>query len=130
MNCTADGSIVTTPEYGYYMYVGGIAGDNRGTVSGCTFDGDVIAAVVGGIVGANSGTVSDCHKLSGRVNTVDDWQEDIYAGGVIGYVLPSGNYNISGNTFSRYATGQQWGIGYDSRLTPAAPSNNGAAPIE
>jgi hypothetical protein len=130
MNCTVSGSIVTNPEYGYYMYVGGIVGDNKGTVSGCSFSGDVTAAIVGGIVGANSGTVSDCHKLSGSVITVSYWPEETYTGGIIGYLFSSGNNNITGNTFSRADTGQQWGIGYDPRLSPAAPSNNGAIPID
>jgi hypothetical protein len=133
MNCTVSGSIVTEPEPGYYMYCGGIVGINRGTgtVSGCSFEGDIIAAIVGGIVGGNEngGIVSDCHTLTGRVLTVSDWPEEMYSGGIIAYLFPSSSYNITGNTFSKATTGQEWGIGYDPRLSPAAPSNNGAAPI-
>jgi len=130
LNCTVNGNISTTPDIvEVSIYCGGIAGYNIGTVLGCTFDGDITASLVGGIVGVNSGTVSDCHKLSGSVSTRG---MTTYTGGIIGYIA-NNNYNnviVTGNTFSRTATGQQWGIGYDSRLSPAAPSNNGAMPIE
>ena len=112
------------------MYCGGIVGDNKGTVSGCTFDGNIIASSVGGIAGRNSGTVTDCHKLSGSVSTDG---MTVYAGGIIGYIYTTtGNYTnvtVSGNTFSIAATGQQWGIGFDPRQSPVGPSNNGATPI-
>ena len=131
MNCTVSGSIVTKPEVGFIMYVGGIVGINRGSVSGCKFGGDVIAAVVGGIEGGNEiGTVSDCHTLNGNVLTASGWTGTKYSAGVIGYLYSSGTYSIVGNTFSKAATGQEWGIGYDPRLSPAAPSNNGAVPID
>ncbi len=59
-NLTVEGSV--TPM-GEKCYVGGIVGDNRGTVSGCVFNGTVIGkGDVGGIVGINrlSGSVEDC----------------------------------------------------------------------
>jgi hypothetical protein len=129
MNCIVSGSIVTVPEPGFNMYCGGVIGDNKntGTVSSCTFEGDIIAAIVGGIVGGNSGTVSNCHKLSGSVIITTGDEE--YAGGIIGYVFSS-DVTITGNTFSKAATGQDWGIGYDPRQSPRGPSNNGATPID
>jgi len=73
----------------------------------------------------------DCHKLNGSVSTRGI---TAYAGGIVGYIdTPYNIYTdviMTGNTFSRAATGQQWGIGYDPRLSPAAPSNNGAIPID
>ena len=107
------------------LYLGGIVGENRGTVTGCTFNGDATAALVGGIVGGNGGTVTNCHKPVGKVTTEGI---TLYEGGVIGVIFPSSSVTISGNTFSRSATGQEWGIGNDTRLSPAAPSNNGVTP--
>jgi hypothetical protein len=132
LNCTVSGKITSTPSptLEEISNCGGIVGDNKGTVSGCTFNGNIIASIVGGIVGANSGTVSDCHKLSGSISTGG---HTIYSGGIIGYIYSrTGNYSsvvVTGNTFSRNATGQLWGIGLDPRQIPAAPSNDGATPI-
>jgi len=109
---------------------GGIVGDNLGTLSGCTFEGEAYAATVGGIAGANGGTVTDCHNLIGIVSTGNRIQ---YVGAIIGHIYTNtNNYNkviIEDNTYNRVATGQQWGIGYDRRLSPAGPSNIGTTQI-
>lgn len=134
-NCRVSGSIISNPslewDLVYPNHCGGIVGDNKGTVSGCRFDGSIIGSITGGIAGANGGTVSDSHVLIGSVS---NGGVNISTGGVIGFVYsPNGiNFNdviVSGNTYSRTATGQQWGIGEDRRLSPAAPSDNGATPI-
>ena len=51
------------------IHIGGIAGYNTGTISGCTFSGTVDATeasaefmYVGSIVGRNRGTLSDDNK--------------------------------------------------------------------
>ena len=63
--------------------VGGIAGDNRGTLSGCVFRGTVDGtASVGGIVGINRGTVSGC-RFEGSLTG------EHYAGGIVGQNLGS-----------------------------------------
>ena len=135
LNCTVSGSVYAILESDHNLDCGGIVGDNQGTVSGCTFEGNVAAAVVGGIAGANSGAVSGCQVLIGSVSTGGKTAENttVYAGGVIGHIYTNtssyANVIVSGNTFSRVATGQQWGIGEDSRLSPPAPSNNGTTPI-
>jgi len=49
---------------------GGIAGDNDGTISGCSSSADVSGDTVGGIAGSNGGTVRDCHA-SGPVSTTN-----------------------------------------------------------
>jgi hypothetical protein len=131
LNCTVSGTISATPDLeDIGLYCGGIVGDNKGTVSGCKFDGDIIASIVGGIVGGNSGTVSDCHKQNGRVSTGGF---TICEGSIIGHIYTiTDSYDdviVLNNTFDREATGQQWGIGQDVRLSPVFPSNNGTTPI-
>jgi hypothetical protein len=134
-NCTVSGNIISNPDINWDPENpnnnGGIIGYNYGTVSGCNFSGSIIGSTAGGIVGTNSGTVSNCHKLIGSVS---DGDVQISTGGIIGKVYNESNYygdvNVTGNTFSKAATGQTWGIGKDYRLSPAGPSNNGAAPID
>ena len=64
--------------------VGGIVGENYGTVSNCSNSGTVIGVAnhvsVGGIVGNNGGTVSNCSN-SGAVTGTADY---IYVGGIAG----------------------------------------------
>ena len=45
-------------------YVGGVVGDNRGSVEDCDFTGSVTGTVdyVGGVVGYNGGTVKNCYN--------------------------------------------------------------------
>ena len=131
LNCTVSGSINAILEMDHILDCGGIAGDNMGTISGCTFEGYVAGSAVGGIAGANSGTVLDCHNLTGRVSTGSIVK---YSGGIIGYIYTNtSNYSnvvVTGNTFSKTVSGQQWGIGNDPRQTPVGPNNNGATPIQ
>ena len=106
-------------------------GDNKGTVSGCRFNGYIIGSVAGGIVGANGGTVSNCHKLSGIVS---NGGVIISTGAVIGYIYSSNgidytNVVVTGNTFSTSATGQTYGIGEDRRLSTPVPSNDGTTAL-
>ena len=60
--------------------VGGVVGDNYGTVTACTSSGSVSGAnsSVGGVVGWNGGTVTACTS-SGSVSG------DHFVGGVVGY---------------------------------------------
>ena len=64
--------------------VGGIVGQNYGTVSNCSNSGTVIGVAdhvsVGGIVGKNGGTVENCSN-SGAVTGTADY---IYVGGIAG----------------------------------------------
>lgn len=61
------------------MYVGGIAGENHGTVEDCVFTGSVSGKTdVGGIAGANFGTLRRC-TASGSVTG------DNRTGGIAGY---------------------------------------------
>ena len=59
------------------MYVGGVVGDNRGTVENCHNIGEVSGNRVGGVVGDNCGTVENCYNTS---SVKGDW----YVGGVVG----------------------------------------------
>ena len=71
-----------------FSYIGGVVGENSGTVSGCyntstvmgimNGDGFNTSDYIGGVVGYNSGTVSDCYN-NGSVSGIDN------IGGVVGY---------------------------------------------
>jgi len=138
-NCTLSGSIISAPSDDWDentpSYCGGIVGGNKGTVSGCRFDGYLIGSTAGGIVGSNSGAVLNCQNIVGRIDNGGVFVpkgSTGSTGGIIG-LIPSGiNYAdvvVTGNTFNIDATGQQWGIGQDSRLSTVGPSNNGAMPV-
>ena len=72
--CTYSGNLtvsatLTGASIGTDIHIGGIAGNNFGTISGCTFSGTVDATeasaelmYVGSIVGRNRGTLSDDNK--------------------------------------------------------------------
>lgn len=63
-------SVIGTLEMsGTCEAAGGIAGENYGKITGCSFSGSISGSVnTGGIVGCNKGLVSDCGNLS-YVNT-------------------------------------------------------------
>lgn len=66
-----------TPS-GEQSRVGGIAGENAGSIESCAFSGVVVgSAAVGGIVGYNEGTVQDC-SASGVIRGTQ------YTGGIAG----------------------------------------------
>jgi hypothetical protein len=139
--CTSSGSIASDSN-NYFAVSGGIAGRNlRGTVSDCVSNGNVSGVTysnssvvyIGGIVGWNAiGTVSNCQKPIGSVNASGIRLN--HAGGVVGSnndsSSPNGDTTISGNTFSKTATGQEYGIGWDYKKDPSGPSNAGAAPTD
>ena len=123
-DCESNGSIVGG------HFAGGVTGSNNGTVTKCESKGNISSnssdyCYTGGITGTNSGTVTDCRKIKGAVTIINPG-EGKYAGGVIGYLdyNPNSPYSplISGNTYSRPATGQTWGIG-----SPAG--DNGTEPV-
>ena len=113
------------------MNYGGIVGDNKGTVSGCRFNGSIIGSVAGGIVGSNGGTVNNCHVLNASVS---NGGVIISTGAVIGFIYSTNgidytNVVVTGNTFSTSVTGQTYGIGEDRRLAIPGPSNNGTTAL-
>jgi hypothetical protein len=134
-DCTSGGSVSSTCPYvsssSHPAYVGGIVGLNfGGTVSGCTSFGNVSSpaptwSCAGGIAGGNmyQGTVSNCHKPGGAITGGGTLT---YIGGIVGFNEHSSN--VTGNDFSRSATGQQYGIGRDSRNSNQ-PGNDGATPL-
>ena len=89
-------------------YVGGVVGENYGTVencynAGCTVDG---ASCVGGVVGVNNGTVQNCYN-TGNVSGSD------YVGGVVGtnYTTVQNCYN-TGSVSGSYDVGGVVGTNY------------------
>ena len=93
------------------MHVGGIAGQNNGSVKNCYNTGAVSGSgwYVGGVVGDNSGTVENCYN-TGTVTGTDD-----YVGGVVGYNSSSTVENchnigaVSGNNFVGGVVGDNGG---------------------
>ena len=82
---------------GYY-YVGGLVGENNGTLTSCYATGSVNGTdYVGGLVGGNNGTLTSCYA-TGAVNGTD------YVGGLVGV-------NDYGTLTSCYATGSATGTG-------------------
>lgn len=68
---------------GTALYIGGIAGENAGTIADCSFSGTVEGVrYVGGIAGSNTGTISSC-SFSG------DLSGERESGGIAG--MSSGN---------------------------------------
>ena len=85
-------------------YVGGVVGDNRGSVTGCIFSGFGTVTgtgdYVGGVVGLNfGGTVENCY------NTGNVSGSGIYVGGVVGQ-------NFGGTVENCYNTGEVSGNSY------------------
>ena len=91
-------------------YVGGVVGDNDGTVINCYNTGSVNGNKdVGGVIGDNGGTVTDCYN-SGNVNG-ESW-----VGGVVG----SNNSSITGCYNEGSVTGKDYvgGVaGYARNIT-------------
>ena len=78
------------------VYVGGVAGQNDGTVENCSVDGTVTGTEynTGGIVGTNYGTISGC-KAEGTVTG------SVNVGGIAGNGVPNydtGTGNFIGST--------------------------------
>lgn len=83
-------------EDGHNRYVGGIAADNHGIISDCSFKGSVSANIggvlyggnsyVGGIVAYNYGTIVNCsHFGEIRYTGKDSRSNAVYIGGIAGY---------------------------------------------
>jgi hypothetical protein len=133
VNCKS-GSDVSS--YAQGPDAGGVVGHNYNMVLSSSSSGSVSSynsnntwyAAAGGIVARNySGNVEDCSKTSGKITITNTKSQYAFAGGIIGTISEA--ETISGNTFSRAATGQQWGIGYDSRKN-GDTSNDGATPTD
>ena len=122
-------------------YVGGIAGQNRGSVEDCDFTGSVSGnSPVGGVVGLNSGysTVENCYNIgevSGNISGgVVGWNSgsvtncynignvsgNIYVGGVVGY-----NGDSVTNCYFLQGTAES-GIGKNEGSGDAAEKDNTA----
>ena len=67
-------------------YVGGVVGDNRGSVEDCDFTGSVTGTVdyVGGVVGYNGGTVKNCYNTGNISGNISDNTSGNQVGGIVG----------------------------------------------
>ncbi|MDR3322444.1 MAG: hypothetical protein LBS93_08345, partial [Synergistaceae bacterium] len=143
-DCAAGGTVTVysnANDYNKSSVAGGIAGYNSyvGIVTNCAASVSVTAyspwaasSYAGGIVGVNYGAtaphrgmVTNC-VASGSVMASASAASYFYAGGVIG--KNNANTTVTGNTYGKAATGQEYGIGYDERLNSPGPSDDGAAP--
>ena len=83
------------------LYVGGVVGDNNGTVTNCYNTGSVTGKdYVGGVVGCSDSTFTNCYN-TGIVNGNDN------VGGVVGY-----NADDGGTVTNCYNTGSRTGKEY------------------
>lgn len=118
-NVGLSGVSITTTDY----YVGGIAGNNLGTISGCFVSGTVKGtAFVGGIAGANTrGTIEDCYSTASAEATTN-----AQAGGIAG--KNSGTLSrcyATGSIFALYAAGGITGYnGANAKISACIALNN------
>ena len=89
--------------------VGGVAGTNKGTITGCTVSGSVTGeSCVGGVAGKNSARITGCCFTGGSVTGEN--KNDTRAGGIVGY-------NDDGSIMDCYwqagTGGPEKGIGQD-----------------
>jgi len=97
--CIENIGMVVNANFDGFWPVGGLVGENRGTVSNCNATGNTSGRVsVGGLVGLNTGTVVDCYSSSSVVGRG-------YVGGLIGGISIS-----YGTVIDSYATGSVTGI--------------------
>ena len=97
------------------LCVGGVVGDNRGSVENCYNTGSVTSSgsPVGGVVGYNDsgGSVTNCYN-TGTVTGTDDYVGGV--GGVVGWNISSGNvtncYNTGAVSGGKYVGGV---VGYN-----------------
>jgi hypothetical protein len=75
-----------------YQYIGGVVGNNNGTVQNCYATGDISSTYnsIGGVVGYNNGTVQYCYTTSNISGNSN-------VGGVVGAQSPSA---VTGNTIA------------------------------
>jgi len=97
--CIENIGLVVNANFDGFWPVGGLVGENRGTMSNCYATGDIGGRVsVGGLVGLNTGTVVDCYSSSSVVGRG-------YVGGLIGGISIS-----YGTVIDSYATGSVTGL--------------------
>lgn len=98
-NChVTNGTFETTSG----SYKGGVVGDNKGTVKGCSFSGTITAATnAGGIVGQNWSMVQNCHSSATIVSTIPN-QTSVQFGGITGISI---KLNTVPHIYDCYFTG-------------------------
>ena len=106
-NVSVSGTINTTDGSGY---VGGIAGYNQGTISGCTTNVLVSGKqYIGGTTGYNTGTITNCIN-KGKAELPSTYSYNTGVGGIAGYntgvIEYSANFGDLSNVSNRgYYTG-------------------------
>ena len=111
---------------------GGVAGDNRGTITNCSVTAHVAASAsdsanAGGVTGNNNGTIKNCYT-SGDVTTTGTLS---FAGGVAGYsnygsitnCLATGNVTASASNTGFAAAGGVVGVNDSGSITNCAALN-------
>jgi len=92
-------------------FVGGLVGNNSGTITNCYITGNVTGRnFVGGLVFSNSGTITNCYS-TGNVSGVfaynPNYPEEIWVGGLVA--------DNSGTIMNCYSTGSVTGTATDTK---------------
>lgn len=81
-------SLKSTTGEGVSCFVGGIAGQNLGTIQSCanyaTIQGHHAQTCVGGIAGTNSGQIADCYNLGRIFTSRTEYADGNSLGGIVG----------------------------------------------
>ncbi|MFA6539616.1 MAG: filamentous hemagglutinin N-terminal domain-containing protein, partial [Negativicutes bacterium] len=124
----------------YDLYIGGIAGDNQGTITGSTVDGWTIESSgaytdyrVGGIAGQNGGTIAGS-SVSGATIRCSSEEEQVCIGGIAGLnygmitdVTVNSGTIAGSNTNNQYAAVLIGGIAGDNHGIITAAALSGGA---
>ena len=118
--CTVNSSSVSCSETAQAPKVGGIVGDNYGTITDCVVSASAItastsdtqmsgpAAYAGGIVGYTTGGTIKNNSVTGAttVFTYYNGRDGLYSGAVIGYINNEGSSaaTLSGNSYEATVT--------------------------
>ncbi len=105
--------------------VGGIAGINRGTISGCYVTGSITSgqngAYFGGLTGQNYGTVENCYStaiLKGY-NYFGGLVGELFSGGII-----KNSYSVGETSYNTSVVGAENGGGLAGKIDPGAQIMN------
>ena len=89
-------------------YVGGLVGDNRGSITNCYATGNVTgSSYVGGLAGYSSGTIRNCYATGNITGSTALYNYQVYVGGLVGY-------QNSGTITNCYASGDVVNINSNS----------------
>ena len=90
LNCNSNVTVSYTGN-AYLASLGGIVGENRGTVKGCISEGSLVAVSdkykvnLGGIAGENTGKIEECFSHMTLEGKASSEASGVFAGGIAGF---------------------------------------------